>query len=297
MTDNTFAVGLDIGKTQIKAGVVDADGSVHRRKVRDTDLNGGANAILSQCQDIVDTVVANTNDDLQGIGIGATGEIDSTAGTIISEGTIDGWENIPIADQYEDRYDLPVAVENDVFAAALGENHFGSVGGTEVVVYVIIGTGIAATPIINGEPWKGAHGIAGQIAHLPLFDETDTVNDAFGGRQLGLQYARATGEDVDTVDLFADAAAGERVAKEIKTGATEAAADVFAWLQSTVDPEMFVLGGGVAEGQPDWIAEIEDVANERLSNYAAALDTSPNLRLSELGADSGIIGAASLHLD
>jgi glucokinase len=296
MTDNTFAVGLDIGKTQIKAGVVDADGSVHRRKVRDTDLNGGANAILSQCQDIVDTIVANTDYDLQGIGIGATGEIDSTAGTIISEGTIDGWENIPIVDQYEDRYDLPVAVENDVFAAALGESHFGSVGDTQVVVYMIIGTGIAATSIINGEPWKGAHGIAGQIAHLPLFDEKGTVNDAFGGRQLGLQYARETGKDVDTVDLFADAAAGERVAKEIKAGATEAAADVLAWLQSTIDPEMFVLGGGVAEGQPDWIAEIEDVANERLSNYAAALDTSPNLRLSELGADSGIIGAASLHL-
>lgn len=296
MTDNKYSIGLDIGKTQIKAGVVDTKGSVHHREVCDTNLNGGGNAILRQSEDIVDTVVANTDQDLEGIGIGATGEIDSNSGIIISSNTIEGWENIPITDLYEDRYNLPAAVENDVFAAALGESYFGSAAGTQTVVYVIIGTGIGATLIIDGRPWKGTHGIAGQIAHLPLFDKSDTVNNAFGGRQLGLQYAKATGEDVDTIDLFADAAEGQDKAKDIKADATEAAADVFAWLQNTLDPEMFVVGGGVAEGQPKWVAEIESVARERLSNYRAALGKNPTLKLSELGKDSGITGAASLHL-
>lgn len=294
MTDT--ALGLDIGKTQLKAGIVTSDGTVTDYDMRETDLQRGAEAILDQCQELVDSLVEATDESLEGIGIGSTGTVDSERGVLVSSGTIDGWEDIPIVNRYEDRYGLPVAVENDVFAAALGETHFGSAADADIAVYLIMGTGVGAAPVVDGDPWKGTHELAGQIAHLPLFGSEKTVNDVFGGRGMAQRYAEETDGKPDTEALFAAAERGDETAETIVEEAITGAASVIAWLQNTIDPDLFVVGGGVASSQPEFLDQTQAQARKNLRNYSDATGDAPVFATPSLGDRAGIAGAASLVL-
>lgn len=287
-------VGLDIGKTKIAAGIVTVAGEVVLRHRTTTDLARGGAEILDQCRGLIRRVLQHGTSSPTAIGIGSSGIVDHERGVIVSSGSIPGWSNIEIRSLFEQEFALPVRVDNDVCAAALGEHRFGAARGASTSVLLIIGTGIGFCAIVSGAIWHGAHNLSGQIAHLPLFDSGHTVNDLFSGLGLASAASEQLGAALSTRDVFRRAELSDETAAALVERAVSGAAVTIAWIQNTIDPDIVVIGGGVGAHQESFVRAVEEQARQLLVRYEHRLPAGLKLVTSRLADDIGVIGAAAL---
>jgi glucokinase len=292
-TDENTVIGLDIGKTKVSAGLVTTSGIVKIRSVQPTDLKGGASAIIAQCRQMVHDIITDSSVLPRAIGIGATGIIDRENGVILKSGTIRDWRDIHIREEFEEEFQVPIAVDNDTYAAALGEAKFGAARGNITAVYMGISTSIGFAVIKDGELWRGSHSVAGQIAYLPLYNSNYTAHDLAGGKGLSDRASVAIGLPVKTGDVFLMAKEGKIEAISIVEDAVEATASILAWVQQTIDPNLFILGGGVALGEQTFIELVQSRLEQLLNHYKIRIQ-SARLVPASLGSDSGLFGAAAL---
>jgi len=214
-SDPKAFIGLDIGKTKVAVGLISENGSVIARDSLPTDMVNGGEAIVSQGERLIYKMMEESNIRPLGIGIGSSGVIDSKTGTIISSGSIPMWNNIKIKDLYEKEFRLPVLVDNDVYVAALGEHFYGAGSGMNTSVFIVISTGIGFCTIQNGEIWRGAHNLAGQIAHIPLFGKENTVNAVFSGKGISEKASRLMGKNISTKEAFILSTTGHKEIKQV----------------------------------------------------------------------------------
>ncbi|MBP0457639.1 ROK family protein [Streptomyces montanisoli] len=304
---NRWRIGVDVGGTKIAAGLVSTTGLLDERLVLPTPATEGASAILGTVQRAVETLRASLppGDVVTGVGIGTGGVVDHARGVIVSAtGLLHGWAGTRVADELHARLGLPVAIDNDGNALALGEHRFGAGRGHQDVLYVAVGTGIGGALVLGGELRRGAHHSAGELGHQPAPGAEGRpcscggrghIEAAASGPSITAAYRERSG-DTQVTDLrvvAARAAAGDGQA----AGAIEEAATILgkvvAGLANTVDPEAVVIGGGVAQLGPILWPPLETGFRAGTLPPLADVPVLPAL----LGPTAAIVGAATLVAD
>ena len=302
--------------------MVTGEGAVRSRVQRPTDISS-PEATLRGIAETVDEALAASGvgrADLSGVGLGIPGKVDPIRGVGILSVNL-AWHDVPVTSALESALGLACFIENDVKAAALGESRYGAGRGLRNLIYLALGTGIAAGILIDGKLYRGSTGMAGEIGHA-VVDRQGALckcgsRGCFEAQAAGPGIAaranearavhpegelqpdgasRLTGLAPLTAEAVLSAARDDPLAQRILA---ETAGDVglaIRWLITAFDPEMIVLGGGVAgagERLLDAVrAELERQADESL--VFRELYKPELVQLTALGSDAGILGAAAL---
>jgi glucokinase len=171
----TYIVGVDLGGTNIVAGVLPDDGSdTIALRSEPTRADQGAEAIIDRMVRMIDTVIAETiaqtgarKTDVVGIGVGAPGPLDRERGLVVTTPNL-GWTNFPLRDVIAERTGIDTRIDNDANCATLGEWWLGAARGARNVVGMTIGTGIGGGLILDGKLYHGASDVAGEIGHATI---------------------------------------------------------------------------------------------------------------------------------
>ena len=165
------AIGVDIGGTKTAVAAVDDSGCIHSRAEFTTRSERGFDAGLAEIEDTIRSVADQagwTLDSLAGIGIGCAGPLNPQRGTIHNPHTLPGWDGADILTPLRRRFEVPVYLENDADAAAMGEFHFGAGRGRSPLVMVTIGTGIGGAALIGGRVFRGVNDEHPELGHVPV---------------------------------------------------------------------------------------------------------------------------------
>lgn len=317
-----LAVGVDVGGTKIAAGVVDARGNVRGRVKLATDT-ATPDATLHSIAEAVRAVLHEagvTAEHINGVGLGIPGKVDPRTGTSLLAVNL-GWRDVPVMRLLSNEMKLPCVVENDVSVAALGESTYGAGRGVASVVYLSLGTGIAARAVLNGRVIRGSSGLAGEIGHVIVQPggprcacgaygclEAVAAGPALArnaeaaimaGEASSLGEVLASGQPLTAEHVFEAAAKDDSLAVCVLADAGAHIAYALYLLSMMFDTEIVVLGGGMASagahGEP-FIAAIRAGVARWCEQSPVFRETraSANIRLTALGRDAGILGAAAL---
>lgn len=306
--------GIDIGGTTVKCGLFTGQGELKEKWEIKTRCEDGGEKVPG---DIAETILAKmeerglTKEDVAGVGIGVPGPVMQNGMVTICANL--GWRNLNITETMERLTGLRVAAGNDANVAALGEMWKGGGKGFRNVVMVTLGTGVGGGIILDGKIVAGSVGAAGEIGHIVMDpDETDTCG--CGGHGHLEQYASATGiarmakkllaqstepsalrgrEELSAKDIFDAAKEKDALAEQLVDRLCQVLATALSHVAAVVDPEVFVIGGGVSRAGSVLTEKIEAYYNR---NLLPAL-TGKKFCLAKLGNDAGIYGSAKLAAD
>jgi glucokinase len=306
-----LAVGVDLGGTNVRMALVDADGVIGPRARHATEVTRGQTHVLDRLAGAAASLAAAAPPGAQvlGVGIGLPGVIDHARGSVVASANFPGWRDVPVADELARRTGLTVVVENDANAAAVGELHYGAGRPYRSFVLLTLGTGIGSGIILDGHLWRGALGMAGEAGHVTIDSSEDAVPCGCGNRGCAERYASATAVARMAREAGLpggpDAAAVARLAASPEPSpAVESARDIFrragrslgviaATLINIVNPEALLIGGGMSEAwdlfEPAFRAEVLARAHRPMGERTV-------LARAALGDDAGILGAAGLVL-
>jgi glucokinase len=314
----TLTIGVDIGGTKVAGGVVDADGRIleqHRVTTPARDAEATTDAIVQ----VIEALRAG-HDEIEAVGLGIAGFVDAARSVVYFAPNLLGWRDGPLREEVEKRVNLPVVVENDANAAAWGEARFGAGREEGFIVCVTLGTGVGGGIIVNRHLYRGGFGVAAEIGHIQMVE---------GGRPCGCgqrgcweQYASGGAlvreareraeEDRPAAELLLglgdgtpQGIAGEHVTEAAHQG-DPVAIDAFntlghwvgqglADLAAVLDPQVFILGGGVSEAG-DVLLEPTRKAYEELLTGRGRRPLAEVVP-AQLGNDAGLVGAADLARD
>jgi glucokinase len=310
-----LSIGVDIGGTKILAGIVTEDGQVLTTARRATPRND-ANDVLDLVGDVVNELVAGSSTPLDGVGLGVAGLVDADRSRVYFAPNL-RWSQVPVRALLEASTGLPVVVENDGNVAAWGEFRFGAGKGVKDLTLVTVGTGIGGGIVINGALFRGAHGVAGEIGHINAVPDGRPCGCGRNGcleqyasgnalvreaRLLAaerrpeanalLELGDGTPEGVQGVHVTEAAKAGDPVAMAAFTIAGTWLGRGLADLAAVLDPEVFVIGGGVSEAGDLLLASARQTLADKLIGQQNR--PAPLVRIAELGNTAGLVGAADL---
>ncbi|HJQ48625.1 MAG TPA: ROK family protein [Amycolatopsis sp.] len=310
------AIGLDVGGTSVRAAVVDSHGSI-----LDTARVGtpsDENALEDAISGVIDEL-RNRHDGVAGVGLAVAGFVTSDRRTVMFAPHL-AWRAAPVADRIAKRVGLPVTLEHDANAAALGEHRFGAARGARITALVAIGTGIGAGLLLDGEIYRGAHGVAPELGHLTVVPggrscpcgkygcwERYCSGTALAATAVELMARYPGGSTVLAREMSEDpgSVTGRRVAGAARDGdpiAQRAVAELAKWLgeglalvADVFDPEIVVIAGGVSGSAPLFLDEARE-------HYAAGVTGARHrplarIRTAHLGDDAAMVGAAALALE
>jgi glucokinase len=309
-------LGVDIGGTKVAVGIVDRDGKILAQDRKPMIAGGTAQAGLQAVTGAIDFMLATVNGQVSSIGICAPGPLDPKSGIVLNPPNVPCWRNFPLSSEISAKYRVPVKIDNDANAAALAETRWGAARGFHYVFYATIGTGIGAGIVFDGAIYHGNTGSAAEGGHVSIDYRGPVCNcgkrgcievlasgPAIGARaraKLEAENSRASKlrnlvqGDIGSVtsETVARAyAAGDVMAQEIML---ETAQLLTYWLGNIVDlldPDVIVMGGGVAAMLKPFFADISKTlpswcVNPRASEIPVVM--------AHYGADAGIAGAAAL---
>jgi glucokinase len=305
----TVRVGLDIGGTKTAAMVADAAGRCLGLESRPTDA-ADATRLVAGIVAAVDAALAQAGAarrDVATVGVGVPGQIDPARGTVSLAVNLNLHEPFPLRQALQDALGAPVTLENDVRAAAWGAFHWANERRpVRSLAYLSIGTGIAAGLVLDGRLYRGAHGMAGEIGHVPLDATGPRCRcGAYGclevyaaGPAIAAQAAAAlpAGAAPDTSEVYALAAQGQPVATEIVDRAAGYLARAVYLLAMTYDVEQIALGGGVTRAGNDFERPLRHALAALRADSPLAATMLPDEAIVVLPAElnAGLIGAVYL---
>lgn len=307
-----YAYCVDLGGTAVKLGFFRDDGQLLDKWQIGTDRSGGGQNIPS---DIAGSVLAHmggrglAREECLGIGIGVPGQV-WPDGTVNAENL--GWERFPLVSRLESAAGLRVAAENDANAAAVGEYWQGGGKGYRSLVLVTLGTGVGGGIILDGKCLQGAHMAGGEIGHIQV-DPGEIRRCVCGRRGCLEQYASATGcvrmaldalrsagtpsvlrglPGLEARDVWDAAKAGDELAMGVADRFCRYLARGLAAVAGIVDPEVFVIGGGVSGAGQTLIDVTAGYYRESVMSFFRETP----IILARLGNDAGLYGCAAMLL-
>jgi glucokinase len=300
MSSSRKALGVDIGGTKIAIAALDGRGAILARASLPTEAEQGFDRALARLADAAERLLAQVGwsaSELSGLGIGCAGPLDPVAGLINNPYTLAGWNRCDIVSPLRHRFRVPVWLENDADAAALGECFCGAGRGFDPVVMLTFGTGVGGAAIVHGEIYRGVGGEHPELGHVPVDPNGPQCYCGTRGCLESLASGTAMGEVgaaagfSDAPAVFTSAAAGETAAQEIVKRAVSAAG-IAAWsFCHTFLPQRLVLGGGIMDEHFDLFA---GAINEQLATATQFTRSGVSVVRAALGNDAGLVGAASL---
>jgi len=266
----TFAIGVDLGGTNLRIAAVDGNGKVLEKITTSTEVVRGRDRVIDEmCAAIQQTAVKfRAGRELAGIGIGVPGIIEMQTGMVRESPNLPGWQDYPVREEIETRLRTTVILENDANAAALGESWLGAAAGVEDMCMLTLGTGVGGGVVLNGRVWRGMTGMAGELGHVNVAPDGPRCN--CGSHGCLEQFASATAVKRMAVEAVATGKApelaramnadpefsskvvhqmatqGDEPAREIFRRVGEALGLVLADLVNIFNLPMYVIGGGVA---------------------------------------------------
>jgi glucokinase len=251
-------IGVDIGGTKIAAALVDPGGQVKVRRQSPTPVERGAEAILAVVVELVEALRA-TQSEIIAVGVGSAGQVDSESGVVVDANeNLPGFRGLALREYLQSALHLPVVVDNDVKAAALAEARLGAGRGSQQMLLVMVGTGIGGAFIINGQVYRGAANIAGEIGHLPFMPvegrrcpcgRSGCIEAYASGRAISDSYMQSSHSDhiIDVRTIAEQARTGDELARSVLNQAGYALGLTLGGLLNTLNPDTLVLGGGVLQ--------------------------------------------------
>ena len=169
MSKSLYAIGVDLGGTAVKVGIVSESGKIIKKTSLDTNAKNGPDSVLSSIKKGIDQLISKKNKkDFIGIGLGSPGTVSSKKGIVENPPNFPGWESVPIGNILQKHYDLKCSIENDANAAAIGEMIFGAGKKLDSFLMVTLGTGVGGGIIINRKIYRGMFGAAGEFGHVSI---------------------------------------------------------------------------------------------------------------------------------
>ena len=303
-------VGIDIGGTKIAGGVVDDEGHIveQLRVETPTDTSALEDAVVDMVRHL------DRGHEIAAVGVAAAGFVDRAGTTVIHAPNID-WHNEPLKAKLSSRLEMPVTIENDANAAGWAEFRFGAGRNYQDVAMLTLGTGVGGAVISGGALYRGGHGIAGELGHTrfvrdgrpcgcgqngcleqyasgrALQREANAIADE-GGVGAALAAVRAEkgtigGPAISRLVLAEDPGALEAL-RRVATALGEACGG----FQAVLDPELFIIGGGVAQLADVLLEPVRIAYETSLPGYGDR--PIAEFAIAHLGNDAGIIGAADL---
>jgi len=318
----TLILALDFGGTKLAAATLQVgsrEWSRYQRRL--SPVNADVLSDMEIMRSLIDQVLDGKRPDAIGVSFG--GPVDAATGIVRLSHHVAGWEHIPLKDLLEDEYKTPVIVDNDANVAAVGEHRFGAGQGYDSLLYITISTGVGGGWIINGKSWQGASGMAGEIGHMVidphgpvcLCGKQGCLERLASGPYIA-QNARELLEKVgidDPVEIRGDiirdligndlslltgqivstaAVAGDQLAQEVLYKAAWALGVGIGNVANLMNPQRFILGGGVTKAGETFWSVLRKIAWE-----TALPEVNFEIVSAILGDDAPLWGAVALGLN
>jgi glucokinase len=294
----TLAIAVDLGGTQIRVGLVDADGVIYKRAAVRTMADSSGETVANQIVELVAQVSdAVDRSAIAGIGVSSPGPIDTDVGVTLGLPTIKGFDDFPLRNVLSRKLGRDVVLENDGIAAAIGEWQLGAGRGFANVVYVTVSTGIGGGVIVDNHVLRGRRGMAGHVGHMSIVPNGEICGcgnagclEAYTSGPNFAKRANKAGILGDAAAVFVAAKAGNRAARELVQQQALYLAQGFVSMMHLYSPDVLIMGGGMSQ-QFD---VLYPVIAEYVGKYAMVPFRGARIVPAALGVDSGLIGASRL---
>ena len=316
MKTNQSVVAIDIGGTKIAGGLVTGDGQIYIQRYIPTEAQHGGEDVMRRVNLLAEELIAEGNRTSPAlspvaIGVGTAGEVEPDSGVItFATSALPGWKGMSVKDRLQNTHGLPTFVDNDANVMALGEAAYGAGRGLRYVLGLTVGTGIGGGIIIDGQIYHGTHGYAGAIGHIIIdyrssrqcpcgrygcmeaYASTPGLVEEFI-QSVGRKYLVEHGINPDGIGIkeIADLAqAGNSEAWQVIQNGAEYLGTGIATLLNLFNPDIVVIGGGVANIGLPYFEKVRQVANAHALPTVADTPIMP----AQLGAQANLVGAAYL---
>jgi glucokinase len=308
-------IGVDLGGTNLRSAILSPEGEILDRHKEATHAAEGWEKVVAR---LVENIKRQRESavrrgfDVAAVGVGAPGVIQADKGVVVKSPNFPDWDNLPLKDQLEKTLDIPVFLENDANAAALGEQWHGAGQGIRSMILLTLGTGVGGGIILDNKIWHGADGMAGEIGHMTLIPDgrpctcgntgcLEMYASARGIVQsyreaLGKPFAPAHGQlgQITSEQVYEAAGAGNEIALRVMKDMGRMLGIGIASLINIFNPERIVVGGGVKDAWPLFIDTTrEEILKRAFEVPAKRTEIVP----SKLGDDAGMVGAAAVAFE
>jgi glucokinase len=312
-----FAVGVDLGGTNLRIGAVDESGALLDKVVLPTRVQQPREAVIREmCAAIQGLIMRLAGErELAGIGVGVPGIIYMDSGTLRQSPNLPGWENFPVRQEIESQLGTRVWLDNDANAAALGEFWLGAGKGTRSLCIVTLGTGVGGGLVLDGRVWRGFLGMAGEVGHIIVAEngvrcpcggqgclETEASANAVvrqakeavaAGRGAALQHALQQGGELTSELVYEIARTGDAACCAAFQSVGKFLGIALAGLVNTLNLPLYVIGGGVAGA---WELLSPAMFEELRRRSYVFCEGATRVERAALKGDAGLYGAARLAL-
>ncbi|MFZ3244996.1 MAG: ROK family protein [Candidatus Acidiferrales bacterium] len=312
-------LAVDIGGTKVEAGLVTSGGKIlSTERARMVANKSAAEGLAAVCEAIDAILKGRRTQKVRAIGISVPGWVDSKTGTLLMAANLPCWKDFPLARKIQKHYRLPVRVANDAKAAALAEAAWGAGRGYSNMFYVTLGTGAGTGHVIDGKIYMGRRGPGGEGGHTtidfhgPLCgcgkrgcaelyisgpaiarNARERIGKDSGSGSLMLKFAGGDAANVTAETVVKAAAVGDALAEEVLAEAAEHLAIWFGNIIDLLEPEVIVIGGGLAEVAMSLLAEIR----RHLDRWACSPGHQETaIAKAFYGAESALVGAGALWI-
>lgn len=306
-------IGVDLGGTNIVVGLVDEQCNVISTKSRETNSFRGKDPIIKDIIEMIEEIKSESIEDIKAIGVGIPGFADK-AGNVKAIINLK-WKNVNLSEILEEKFKIPVAIDNDATVAGVAEFEAGAMRGYYNGVLLTLGTGIGAGIIINGQVFNGSHAIGSEIGHMVIGENFYTCNcgrngcfETFASSTGIIKYAEKLlkeGENSKVINnyingdysklnakIIIDAAKeGDSLGLKVFNRAIKYLAIGILNIMNIIDPEVIAFGGGVSNAG-EFLLEALRVEVER-TRYNKDFPV-PEFKIAHFKNDAGIIGAAMI---
>jgi glucokinase len=285
-------IGVDIGATKIACGVLRGEQFLEKTTIP-TPKEGWRSVL--DC--IVKTVklLEKSHPEAHEVGIGVPGTLDRTRTEVLFAPNIHGFQNVPIVAYLAEQLGRPVDLENDANAAGLAEGTLGAARDASSSMFITISTGIGGAIIVDGRLWRGFHGFAGEIGHtttlpggpIPPSGIAGALEAVASGTAIERDATFAFRKPTSTAEVFRLAQSKNPIAEQVVQAAMRYLGMAIADVQKLLDPEVFVIGGGVASVGEYFYTHVQEYAREYAKGFSDV-----TIVPAQFGVDAGAIGAA-----
>lgn len=310
----SVVIGVDLGGTNLRVALLNSDGVILDKRKEATQASDGWKKVVERLIDVISRqreLAVQRGLDVAAVGVGAPGVIRMDKGVVVKSPNFPDWNNLPLRDELEKALHLPVVIENDANAAALGEQWRGAGRGIGSMIFLTLGTGVGGGIVLGNKIWHGADGMAGELGHMTLVPDgrpcscgnTGCLEMYASARGIVRSYCEESGEaasrthavlkEVTSEKVYQAAREGDVIAQRVMKDMGRMLGIGIANLINIFNPQMIVIGGGVKDAWDLFIgATREEIMRRAFQVLAERTEIAPSL----LGDDAGMVGAAAVAL-
>lgn len=308
-------VGVDLGGTNIAAGIVDKEGRILLKKSVPTFRERKPEEIIQDMCMLIESLIEEKNltlRDIKSIGIGSPGLHDRQNGITIYNSNL-GFNNVPVRDMVQNRLNIPVYLENDANCAAIAESVAGAAKGEEHAVIITIGTGIGGGVIINKKLYTGFNGAGGELGHVVIALDGEPCScgrkgcwEAYSSATALIRQTKKAAEEntnskiweiiggnpdkIDAKTAFEAARLGDETGRSVVENYIEILSEGLANMANIFQPGVIVIGGGVSKEEENLLAPLREKVRKKACFFEGIGE--PRIEAAQMGNDAGIVGAA-----